>query len=162
MRTLVWLDRQAHEEAIGVPPREYWYPRISLDGTRIALDIRDQDNDVWIWNAAGKTLSRLALDPLLDSDPVRTPDEKRLFFGSNRNKTQRSICWQSADGTGAVERVTKTAGADQLPISISPDFRAANRSACSSRNGRYASDRSVQSNSGAVETSSWSRNGWKS
>ena len=42
-RTLVWVDRQGHEVPIkGVPPRMYFYPRLSPDGTRVALDVRDQ------------------------------------------------------------------------------------------------------------------------
>ena len=29
--------------SVGAPPR------ISPDGTRVALDVRDQENDIWIW-----------------------------------------------------------------------------------------------------------------
>lgn len=50
MNTLVWVDRQGHEEPIAIPPRAYFYVRISPDGTRVALDIRDQENDIWTWN----------------------------------------------------------------------------------------------------------------
>ena len=43
-RTLVWVDRQGREVPIkGVPPRTYFYPRLSPDGTRVALDVRDQE-----------------------------------------------------------------------------------------------------------------------
>ena len=50
---LVWVDREGHEEAINVPVREYLYPRISPDGTRVAvaIDVRNQENDVWIWES---------------------------------------------------------------------------------------------------------------
>ena len=55
-RTLVWLDRQGREEAIKAPPRAYALPRLAPDGTRIALDIRDQESDIWIWDLARETL----------------------------------------------------------------------------------------------------------
>ncbi len=42
--SLVWVDRTGREEPVQAPPRVYLYPRISPDGTRVALDIRDQDN----------------------------------------------------------------------------------------------------------------------
>jgi hypothetical protein len=45
----MWVDRKGHEDPISAaPPRAYLYPRLSPDGTRVALDIRDQENDIWI------------------------------------------------------------------------------------------------------------------
>ena len=38
------------EEPLPTPERDYQYPRISPDGTRLALDIRDQEEDIWIWD----------------------------------------------------------------------------------------------------------------
>jgi serine/threonine-protein kinase len=49
---LVWVDRQGHEEFLPAPPRLYIYPRISPDGTRVALRIRDQQRDIWMWDSA--------------------------------------------------------------------------------------------------------------
>ena len=43
VRTLVWVDRQGREEPVAAPPRAYTYPRLSPDGTRVALDVRDQE-----------------------------------------------------------------------------------------------------------------------
>ena len=39
--SLVWVDRKGLEQAIKAPPRAYIYPRLSPDGTRVALDIAD-------------------------------------------------------------------------------------------------------------------------
>jgi len=58
MRTLVWVDRRGREEAIKAPARSYNQPRLSPDGTRVAVDIRDKENDIWVWEFAGETLSR--------------------------------------------------------------------------------------------------------
>ena len=81
-RSLVWVDRRGQEEPIkAAPPRAYVYPRISPDGTRVALDIRDQENDIWIWDLARQTLTRLTNAPGQDRNPVWTPDGQRLIFG---------------------------------------------------------------------------------
>ena len=56
--TMVWVDRKGREEAIHAPPRVYAYARLSPDGTRIALDARDEQNDIWIWDLRiGRTCS---------------------------------------------------------------------------------------------------------
>lgn len=59
---LVWVNRQGREEPIKAPARAYIWPRLSPDGTRIALDIRDQENDIWIWDLGRQTLTRLTID----------------------------------------------------------------------------------------------------
>ena len=49
-RTLVWVDRTGKEEPIAAPPRAYAHPRLSPDGTRVALSSGDQEKDIWIWD----------------------------------------------------------------------------------------------------------------
>jgi serine/threonine-protein kinase len=117
--TLVWVDRQGHEEPLDVPPRAYGYVRISPDGTRAALDIRDQENDIWIWDFMRRTLTRLTFDPGLNRGIAWTPDGRRLAFAAQREGTE-NIYWQAADGTGVTERLTQDSQAD-FPLSFSPD-----------------------------------------
>ena len=83
-RTLVWVDRSGHEEPLAAPARAYVYPRLSPDGLRVALDVRDQEDDIWIWSLAGQTLTRLTTDPSVDGYPVWTPDSQWTVFGSRR------------------------------------------------------------------------------
>jgi serine/threonine-protein kinase len=118
-RELVWVDRQGREEAVPAPRRAYQYPRIAPDGSRIALDIRDQENDIWIWEFARQTLTRFTFDPRQDEFPVWTPDGRGVLFGSSRAGTQ-SLFLQAADGTGSPVRLTQ-ATAEQNPTSMSPD-----------------------------------------
>ncbi len=39
LSTLTWVGRDAAEERIPAPPRAYGRPRVSPDGTRVAVDI---------------------------------------------------------------------------------------------------------------------------
>jgi eukaryotic-like serine/threonine-protein kinase len=101
-RTLVWVDRMGKEEPIAAPPRAYTYPRLSPDGTRLALDIRDQENDIWIWDFRRPRLTRLTIDPSVDREPEWTRDGQRIIFTSNRGGAD-NLWWQAADGSGVAE-----------------------------------------------------------
>jgi serine/threonine-protein kinase len=118
-RELTWVGRDGREERINAPPRVYFYPRISPDGMRVALDVRDQDDDIWTWDFARRTLTRLTFSGGPDEYPEWTPDAHRIIFSSAREKTMGPY-WQAADGTGAVERLTT----DQRQLSqaaVAPD-----------------------------------------
>jgi serine/threonine protein kinase/Tol biopolymer transport system component len=118
--SLVWVTRQGREEKIPTAPeRAYLYPRLSPDGTRIALDVRDQEEDIWVWDFGQKLLTRLTFDRGSDQYPVWTPDGRRIIFGSARAGTA-NLYSQLSDGTGKPERLT-TSVKLQHPQSISPD-----------------------------------------
>ena len=118
-RTLMWVDRQGQETAIAAPPRTYVYPRVAPDGTRIAIYSGDQESDIWLWDLARTTLTRVTFAPGLDLFPVWTPDGRRLIFSSERAGA-RNLFWQAADGTGAVERLTESPN-QQNAVAASPD-----------------------------------------
>ena len=118
-RTLVWMNRQGREEPIAAPPRAYFALRLSPDGTRLALDIRDQENDIWVWDLSRHTLTRLTFDPFVDLFPVWTPDSRRVAFGSLRAGAA-NVYLQSADGTGSSERLTE-APYQQYASAMVPD-----------------------------------------
>ena len=118
-RTLVWVNRQGQETAIAAPPRSYVYPRIAPDGASVVLWSQDQESDIWRWDVARTTLTRLTFDGAIDSHPAWTPDGRRLVFSSERTGT-RNLYWQAADGTGAVERLTDSPN-PQSGAAVSPD-----------------------------------------
>jgi eukaryotic-like serine/threonine-protein kinase len=118
-RSLVWVTREGREEPIKVPPRAYVFARLSPDGTKVALDIRDQQNDIWILDLAHETLTPLTIDPAADQFPVWTPNGKTIIFSSTRTGGT-NLYWQAADGTGTAERLT-TSNTVQTGLSIAPD-----------------------------------------
>jgi serine/threonine-protein kinase len=118
-RSLAWIDRDGREEPILAPIRAYAYPRLSPDGTRVALDIRDQENDTWIWDLNRKTLTRLTFDPGPNRGVVWSPDGKHIAFSAQRDGVE-TIHWQSADGTGAPEKLTEGTQS-QFPSAFTPD-----------------------------------------
>jgi Tol biopolymer transport system component len=119
-RTLVWVDRQGHETPIPAPPRPYVFPRLSPDGTRIAVYVQDQMN-ILLWDLRRTTLTPAVFDPSVAIFPVWTPDGRRLIFSSDRAGA-RNVFWQAADGTGAVERLSESPN-QQVPVSVSSDGR---------------------------------------
>ena len=120
LRTLVWVDRDGSQEPIGVPPRGIQYAQLSPDGTRVVLDIRDQENDTWVWDLERKTLQRLTFDPARNRGAVWSPDSKRVAFSREIDGSEE-IWWQAADGSGAAEQLTKDSGAAVFPTDITPD-----------------------------------------
>jgi hypothetical protein len=42
-RVVTWVDRAGKETPVATPARNYYYARVSPDGNRLSLDVRDED-----------------------------------------------------------------------------------------------------------------------
>jgi serine/threonine-protein kinase len=121
-RSLAWVDRSGSEETIKAPPRAYVLPRLSPDGTRIALDVRDQENDIWILSLTGDaTPRRLTYGPSVETNPVWI-DNSRLVYTSSRSG-RLALYSQAADGSGTPQQVTES-GNGQYATTITRDATA--------------------------------------
>ena len=125
-RSIVWVDRSGRETPIRAPARNYYYARVSPNGARLSLDIRDQEQDVWIWDDRG-TLMRLTADSEPDQYGLWTPDGQHVVFQSNRSQ-KPGIYVVRADGIGSPRLLVTQAAA--FPNAVTPDgksviFRAA-------------------------------------
>ena len=121
-RSLAWVDRQGREERIAAPPRAYALPRLSPDGTRVALDIRDQDNDIWILNLAGAgPLRQLTYGPSSETNPLWI-DNNRLAFTSNRSG-RLAVYTQAADGSGTAQPLSQS-GNPRFATTVTHDRKA--------------------------------------
>ena len=106
-RSLVWVDRDGREEPLpNIPPAPYVRPRLSPDGTRLAVDVQPSDGnaDVWVHDLTRGTRGTLTTNAARDSGPLWTPDGTRLVFHSTRDNDSY-LYSKSADGTGDAERL---------------------------------------------------------
>ena len=102
--SLAWVDRNGREEKIPADPRPYRHPRVSPDGTRIAVEIDDPNNtDIWIGDARRGTFTRLTSGDDVESDPIWTPDGSRVVYTAVRGT--EGLFWQAADGSGTSEHL---------------------------------------------------------
>jgi serine/threonine-protein kinase len=123
-RSLAWADSAGRFTPIEGQKRTYVFPRLSPDGTRVVVDSRDQEQDIWIARTNGGVLTRLSFGPSMDAYPVWTPDGRTVLFASSRDGAL-AIFRQSADGTGEAARVRAGAAGEGLPLSVSPDAKFA-------------------------------------
>jgi serine/threonine-protein kinase len=105
-RTLSWVERDGREQDLdGAAQRPYASLQLSPDGTRVALQIDDDSNDIWVWDLTRKTLTRVTDDPGLDQGPVWSRNG-HLIFTSQASGAIGSLFRKSADGSGVAERLT--------------------------------------------------------
>ncbi len=116
---MVWVSRNGTEQAVAAPARPYRFPRVSPDGRKISVTIAEQDTQVWLYDLARETLTRMTFEGNQNYNSVWTPDGKRIAFESNK-EGPINIFWQLADGSGGLERLTASEYVN-APISWSPD-----------------------------------------
>jgi eukaryotic-like serine/threonine-protein kinase len=116
---LVWVSRTGAEQPLAAAARRYLFPRLSLDGRRVAVTIAEQETQVWLYNFSRDTWTRLTFEGSSNSYPSWTPDGKRIAFTSIKEGPV-NLFWQLADGSGGLERLN-TSEHSQAPLSWSPD-----------------------------------------
>jgi serine/threonine-protein kinase len=138
IRTMAWVDRKGREEAIPAPAMEYIYPRISPDGTRVALDVGGANRDIWVGNLASGVVTKITDGPTEDLMPVWSPDSTRVFFASDREGGTFRVFSVAADGAGA-ERQDFAGKGNFMPLSMpAPDRMIAFASGEGTREGDLA------------------------
>jgi eukaryotic-like serine/threonine-protein kinase len=127
MTELAWVDRAGRELEIAAPPGLYYWPRLSHDGRRIAVDLSDavsNAGDIWIFDVARKLGDRFTSHPLNETCPAWSPDDSRLYWLSSVD----------AEGTGDIHsRTLRENGREETtyrskdifrPFDVSPDGRS--------------------------------------
>jgi serine/threonine-protein kinase len=113
-RALAWVDRRGTSTPIAVPTRNYFYARISPDGSRLSLDVRDEAEDIWIWDLRRETMTRLTDKPGSDQYGLWTADHRVVFSSVMTGKMELFI--HRPDGIGQPEQITDTAADKILPF----------------------------------------------
>ncbi len=115
-----WMDRNGKTTPMRATLAVWFNPQFAPDGRRLALNIVEGQNDVWVYDWGRDTLTRLTFDPADDRKPVWTPDGRRIVFASSRDKSTTNLYWRRTDGTGDEQRLTESRNA-QLPGSWHPN-----------------------------------------
>jgi serine/threonine-protein kinase len=118
-----WMDREGKTTPLRATPANWFDLHFSPDGRRLAMAIVEGRSDIWVYELARETLTRLTSDPVNAAAPVWTPDGRRIVFASARADTSTfNLYWQRADGTGDAQRLTESKN-QQYPGSWHPTGR---------------------------------------
>jgi serine/threonine-protein kinase len=110
---VVVADMQGDAQVLLAEPRAYANPRFSPDGKRIALSITtDARTDIWLYDLASATPTRLTSEGARNDRPEWTPDGKRVLFASTRTEPT-ALWWQNADLSGRAALVVR----ENVPVS---------------------------------------------
>ncbi len=118
-KRIVWVSRNGTEQDVPAPPNSYTYPRLSPDGRRLAVTIRDPSAQTWVYDFSQATLTRLTFNGTENEVAVWTPDGKRVAHISNKDGPV-NMYWEASDGSGGFERLKATQDTE-VPSSFSPD-----------------------------------------
>jgi Tol biopolymer transport system component len=96
---LASVDRRGNAETLASEPREYFAPRVSPDGQRVAMTTHRDGRRVWVYDVI-----RRSLRPFTPADQrvvwsIWGPDSDRIAFS---NLTSGEISWK-ASGDGKIE-----------------------------------------------------------
>jgi eukaryotic-like serine/threonine-protein kinase len=120
---LTWLDRSGRPTGTVGAPGQFATPRISHDGTRVAVRILDPQavGDIWIYDLERGTRTRFTFDPSDDFGPLWSRDDSRVVFSSAR-KSPGDIYQRDSAGT-AKEEPLLSSNAFEMAQDWSPDGR---------------------------------------
>jgi Tol biopolymer transport system component len=121
---LVLVDSAGRRQPFLAERRAYGFPRYSPDGRRIAFTIASGgSSDVWIYDIAAGTTTRLTSGGSANERPEWTPDGKRVLFRTDRANLS-SIWWQPVDGSDAAKPLVLSKSAPTYEAVITPDGAA--------------------------------------
>ena len=121
---LAWVDRNGKELGRIGEPGGYLSPKLSPDGKRVAVYRTTSfgtPGDIWVFDLARNTQTRLTFDAADDSIPLGSPDGNRIAFTSTRNNSF-GLYQKNSNGVGDEELLLK-AGASMVPEDWSLDGR---------------------------------------
>jgi dipeptidyl aminopeptidase/acylaminoacyl peptidase len=102
---LQWFDGAGAPQAIASEPGDYWQVRLSPDGRQAAVTMLEpllRTLDVYVFRGGSGAPVPVTLGLAADTDPVWSPDGRRLLFRSVRNGQAR-LFTREVGTTGATE-----------------------------------------------------------
>ena len=107
-RRLLAVDKKGNALPLIEDQRNYWRPRISPDGTRIAVEVLQRAGNttqLWIVDLERRTATPLTVEGQ-NAYAVWSPDGESLVYRSNRPDSS-GIYRQAADGSGAPQLISR-------------------------------------------------------
>jgi Tol biopolymer transport system component/predicted Ser/Thr protein kinase len=121
-RSIEWWDRRGTLLKVEAAPSQFYGPRLSPDGSRLAVSRVDQPNsDIWLYEFSRRTMTRLTVEPGFDNYSVWSPDGKKVVSSASR-AGPRNLYVRSAAGRTVEERLTQSPHA-HYSSDWSPDGR---------------------------------------
>ena len=120
---LVVVDRSGAAVPLGLPARNYTYPRISPDGRRALLPYTAADDDIWVYDFERRVMTRLT-EGHENIHSVWAPDGQHVYYSRHTAGQIPTIWRRDADGAGEPEQLTPDGlGLAQLVRDVSRDGR---------------------------------------
>jgi serine/threonine protein kinase len=123
-RQLLWYERDGKQTASVGAPALYAQIHFSTDGRRLAttiFDLQAGSPDIWIYELSRDVPVRFTFDPDFDANPIWSPDNSRVVWGSNR-KGHYDLYQKVSSGAGSDEILLES-DENKIPTSWSPDGR---------------------------------------
>lgn len=119
---LALVDRDGRELGTVGDPGNFYHPRLSPDGSMVAVDKSDETNrgDIWIFDVARGAGTRLTSAPEDESMPTWSPDGRRLAFYSLRQSAQGAVHLRSLRGEDDERVLYRNPSGTTNPWSWSP------------------------------------------
>ena len=120
---LIWFDRHGKQVGTVGPPDLVANPKLSPDGSRVAVDQTDTDGrhvNVWIHDLTSDATARLGFGPWLEQVTIWSPDGKQVLYTSNE-KLFFSLYLKNSDGSGSAQNIMDFGTPQQGPWDWSRD-----------------------------------------
>ena len=118
-----WREQGGGLRHLPVPPGQYSDPRLSPDGRRLCMAVRQgTGRQMVVFELGRESAPTRLVSEAVDLSPVWAPDGEHLAYGSDAETGVPNLFWRRADGAGTVQRLTRS-GNLQYASSFSRDGR---------------------------------------
>jgi Tol biopolymer transport system component/predicted Ser/Thr protein kinase len=125
---VVWVGRDGSLTPVA-SAKVFTTMALSPDGRKIAFDeVHSQTGsaDVWTFDIARKTRTRITFAPVSGSAPCWSLDGRHIFYNTEEGASKANIERKPSDGTGERELIAREEGNASVgyyPLHVSPDGR---------------------------------------
>jgi dipeptidyl aminopeptidase/acylaminoacyl peptidase len=117
---LAWITQDGKVTPLSPETRQFANPRLSPDGSRIAVEIREADKSaIWIYDISTGTFSRLS-SPEAATSPSWLPDGNGVVYAALGTEKRYAIWSQHADGGSPPQKLFDALGFTIASV-VAPD-----------------------------------------